>query len=159
MARQIGYAQCDNSRIFGSRPTLADYCYIVKQIFIVNKATQARGAAASFAPTSGREMHLAARALAEVNLRIVDPDQQPISEHIVIAFAQVSPSERQPEAARIPEVVSEMRDIATASDIERVIVTSLEEILVIIEDLDRGVTCNVRGAGSREGRAISRLLS
>jgi hypothetical protein len=52
-----------------------------------------------------------------------------------------------------------MRDIATASDIERVIVTSLEEILVIIEDLDRGVTCDVRGAGSREGRAISRLLS
>jgi hypothetical protein len=95
-----------------------------------------------------------------VDLRIVDPDQQPISEHIVIAVAQVSPpSERQPEAARIPEVVSEMRDIATASDIERVIVTSLEEILVIIEDLDRGVTCDVRGAGSREGRAISRPLS
>jgi hypothetical protein len=87
-----------------------------------------------------------------VDLRIVDPDQQPISEHIVIAVAQVSPpSERQPEAARIPEVVSEMRDIATASDIERVIVTSLEDILVTIEDLDRCVTCDVRGQGHAKG--------
>jgi hypothetical protein len=86
-----------------------------------------------------------------VDLRIVDPDQQPIPEHIVIAVAQVSPSERQPEAARIPEVVSEMRDIATASDIERVIVTSLEDILVTIEDLDRCVTCDVRGQGHAKG--------
>jgi hypothetical protein len=44
-----------------------------------------------------------------------------------------------------------MRDIATASDIERVIVTSLEEILVIIEDLDRCVTCDVRGQGHAKG--------
>jgi hypothetical protein len=44
-----------------------------------------------------------------------------------------------------------MRDIATASDIERVIVTSLEEILVIIEDLDRCVTCDVRGQGYAKG--------
>src|SRR5258708_27651185 len=82
--------------------------------------------------------------LLEANLRIVDPDQQPVVQNVVGVVAQISsPSPWKRQAVRLCDVVSIVSNVLTAGDIKVVVMAAYQEIVAEIKPLNGTVAGDV----------------